>query len=79
MPTSPIEWTWANISRAIGVLIIVSLLGAFLAAFILQRTLNTTVVLAFLGVATSLIGLPSGLQVVLRNSNGGSQKPPSSS
>ena len=74
MVVPTIAWTWANISRAVGILIIVSLLLAFLASFVLDRPLDQVVTGAFLGVATVLIGGPTGLQVALRNGNGGAPK-----
>ena len=60
-----------------GIFIILSLLLAFLASFVLDRPLDQVVTGAFLGVATLLVGGPTGLQAVLRNGNGGSLKPPS--
>lgn len=67
MAIPPIAWTWANISRAVGIIIILSLLLAFLASFILDRPLDQIVTGSFLGVATLLIGGPTGLRVVLPN------------
>jgi hypothetical protein len=74
----PIAWTWANVSRAVGITVILSLLVAFLAAFVIDRPLDPVVTGAFLGVATLLVGGPSGLQAVLRNGSGEQPKPPSS-
>jgi hypothetical protein len=69
-----VAWTWANISRAAGLFVILSLLMAFLASFIIDRPLDPVVTGAFLGVATLLVGGPSGLQAVLRNGNGAAPK-----
>lgn len=43
-----------------------SLLVAFLAAFLMGRTLDTTLTLAFLAIASFLLGAPSGLSLVLK-------------
>lgn len=74
MAATSIVWTWANVSRAVGIFVILSLLLAFLASFIIDRPLDPVVTGAFLGIATLLIGGPSGLQAVLRNGNGGHPK-----
>ena len=50
-----------------GLLIVVALLVAFLAGFATGRHLDTTLTLAFLGVASSLIGIPSGWQLIRRD------------
>ena len=65
-PTTP-NWTWAQISRAIGVTIVLLLLVAFMISTFIGIVLNTTITLAFLGVATSLIGVPFGWELVKRN------------
>lgn len=55
------------------------MLGVLFLAFILAtefgRPLDRAVVLAFLGVSSTLIGLPSGWQLVRRNGNGGGGEP----
>jgi hypothetical protein len=54
-------------SRAIGVMIVLMLLVAFMVSTFVGIVLNTTITLAFLGVATSLIGVPFGWELVRRN------------
>ncbi len=44
-----------------------SLLLAFLVEDALGRRIDTTITLAFLTIATGLIGLPSGYSIVKRN------------
>ena len=60
-------WTWQTISRIIGLVIIIALLATFMVAFITAKPLNSSLTLAFLGVASGLIGLPSGWQLIRRN------------
>ena len=55
--------TWTALSRIIGLVIVIALLVAFL----LGRPLDRPIALAFLGIATGLLGLPSGYSVVKRN------------
>ena len=60
---------WTQISRAVGLLMVVILLVAFLISNFAGVSLDPTLTLAFLGVASGLIGLPSGWQLVRRNGN----------
>lgn len=62
------EFTWQQISRAAGLTIVIAVLVVYVAG--LKRDTNVT--LAFLAVATGLLGLPSAFQIVRRN--GGSSK-----
>jgi hypothetical protein len=54
---------WQQLSLLAGLLIVLALLPVYLLG--LKR--DPTVTLAFLGVATTLIGLPAGWQLVKRN------------
>lgn len=72
MAASQIAWTWANVSRAVGIIIILSLLVVFVCSFILDRPLDSVITGAFLGIATLLVGGPTGLRAVRQNGNGGS-------
>ena len=67
MSPAPSPWTWQEICRVSGLLIVIALLVAFLAGFATGRHLDTTLTLAFLGVASSLIGIPSGWQLIRRD------------
>jgi hypothetical protein len=70
--STPHRFTWQVVSRAAGLTIVFALLLAFLVEDALGHRINTTVTLAFLTIATGLIGLPSGYTIVKRNesSNG---------
>ena len=65
--------TWQQISRSIGLTIVIVLLVAFLISVYTGVVLDKSLTLAFLGIASALIGLPTGWQLVRRNgsSNGG--------
>jgi hypothetical protein len=63
----PPQLTWAGISRGVGVFIALVLLFSWLVATFVHVTLDRTVTLAFLGLATTLVGGPSGWQLVRRN------------
>lgn len=65
-PPEKARLTWTNVSRAIGVWIILCLLAAFMVSTFAEIRLDSTVVLAFLGVATTLIGVPAGVNIVIR-------------
>lgn len=66
---------WQDLSRLAGLTIVAVLLALFVVGFFAGIALDTPVTLAFLTIASGLIGLPSGVQLVLRrNGNGG---PPS--
>jgi hypothetical protein len=60
------------VSRALGVFIIVSILVSFIVDDALGRSPDTAISLAFLTIATGLVGIPSGYSIVKRNgsSNG---------
>lgn len=68
-PATP-AWTWATLSRTVGLTIVLVLLVAFLIGFFAHIELDRTLTLAFLGIASGLIGLPSGWQLVRRNGEG---------
>ena len=61
-----------HVSRGCGLVIVLSLLVAFLVASFAHVQLDSTVVLAFLGIAGGLLALPSGWKLVKQN--GGSPK-----
>ena len=60
---------WTQISRAIGLTIVLILVAAFMVSTFAGIVLDRTLSLAFLGIASGLIGLPSGWQLVRRNGN----------
>jgi len=63
---------WPTISRASGLAIIFSLLVAYLIAEAFGTRLDAPIALAFLSIATGLVGAPSGWLLIKRNgsSNG---------
>ncbi len=63
--------TWTQASRVIGVSIILILLAAFMVSTFAHIKLDATVVLAFLGIATTLIGVPAGWNIVIRRQDNG--------
>lgn len=66
--------TWLLISRVAALLIVFSLLVSFIVAEAVGRTLDGTVVVAFLGVASGLLfGPAAGYYIAVRKSNGSSQ------
>jgi uncharacterized membrane protein len=65
-PGNP-NWTWQEVSRAVGLTIVLVLLIVFCIGFFAHVDLDRTITLAFLGIASGLIGLPSGWQLVRRN------------
>jgi len=73
---SPRALTWLLISRAAALVIVFTLLGAFLVVTILELpALDKTVLLAFLSIASGLLfGPPAGYYLIVRRRNGnGSQ------
>ena len=64
--------TWQQVSHAAGLVIVAVVLLLEVASFGFNRDLDTAIPLALLGVATLLLGGPSGLQLVTRNHSGGS-------
>lgn len=59
--------TWAQISRSVGLTIVLILLVVFVIGFFTGVSLDRPITLAFLAFASGLIGLPSGWQLVRRN------------
>lgn len=57
------KWTWQGVSRLSGLTIVTALLISFLSG----QTLDRTLALAFLGIASGLLGLPGGYAIVRRN------------
>lgn len=76
MSPSIAHWTWQQVSRATGIIMALALLVAFLASFVASAVgaknarLDPTITLAFLGIASFLIGIPSGVQLVAGRRNG---------
>lgn len=57
---------WQLCSRIVGISIILSLLATFLTSQALNRHVDAPIALAFLGIASGLIGAPDGWIVVRR-------------
>lgn len=68
---SPRAITWLLISRAAALVIVFTLLIAFLVAAVLHTTLDTTVVIAFLSIASGLLfGPAAGYYLIVKKRNG---------
>lgn len=74
MTPAPPAWTWQQISRAVGLTIVLVLLVVFVISFFTKITLDTTLTLAFLTIASFLLGAPSGFQLLIRRNGDGSSK-----
>ena len=67
--TRPISWQ--AISRAVGLTIVLVLFLFFCISTITPRvTIDRTMALSFLGIASALIGIPSGYRLVSRSGPG---------
>jgi hypothetical protein len=55
------------VSRAIGAAIVLLLFVVFVISFFTHTEIDRTITLAFLTVASGLLGIPSGWQLVKRN------------
>ena len=70
---SPRAVTWLLVSRVAALVIVFTLLISFVVASMLHETLNSTVVIAFLGIASGLLfGPAAGYYLIVQKRNGAS-------
>jgi hypothetical protein len=68
--------TWQTTSRIAGLAIIFSILIVFLGGQVINRDINSGITLAFLGIASGLVGAPDGFAVIRREQQQAARRPP---
>ena len=66
----PPRTSWKTVSRTAGLVVVATVLLMWSATTVLGQQMDPAVPLALLGIATLLIGGPSGWQLVVRDTRG---------